>query len=166
MLMLMLMSMLMLHALVNFFVLFLFYMVLMLMLMSLVKTRLNKIALCSTFVYRPAVIDKYRVYQKKVYTWKKSANAKSALLTLVILSSTASFGTPSNIFLQHYFFLLKGAGYKNPLFKIFAHRLFVWNGFWVDGVKMYGLCFIRLESFRHFGASTINRWELKNHFTG
>ena len=29
-------------------------------------------------------------------------------------------------------------------------------------VLKYGVCFIRLQSFRHFGAKTIKRWALKN----
>ena len=32
-------------------------------------------------------------------------------------------------------------------------------------VLKYRACFIRLQSFRHFDASTIKQWELKNHFT-
>ena len=88
------------------------------------------------------------------------------LITLVFLSRTASFGTPSNIFLsQHYFFYLKLPGYKKPLFKVFAHKDFLFKRDFEQMVLKYGVCFIRLQSFRHFSASTIKRWELKNHFT-
>ena len=85
--------------------------------------------------------------------------------TLVILSCTALFETPSNVFFTTLFFLLKVARYKKPLFKIFAHNAFLFKTCFEQMVLKYGVCFIRLQSFRHFGASTIKRWELKNHFT-
>ena len=85
--------------------------------------------------------------------------------TLVILSSTALFGIPTNIFVHNTIFLFKVASYKKPLFKVFAHKAFLFKTGFEQMVLKYRVCFIRLQSFSHFGASTNKRWELKNHFT-
>ena len=65
-----------------------------------------------------------------------------------------------NIFFSQSYFLLKVTGNKKPFFKVFEHKNFLLE---TDFVQ-YGVRFIRLESFRHFGASTINRWALKSRF--
>ena len=62
------------------------------------------------------------------------------------------------------FSLFKMAGDEKPLFKVFAHKAFLFKTGFEQKVLKYGVCFIRLQRFRHFGASTIKRWELKNHF--
>ena len=75
-----------------------------------------------------------------------------------MLSSTASFETPSNIFFHNTsVFWLKVIGYKKPLFKVFAHKDFLFKTRFKQMVLKYGVGFIRLQSFRHFGASTIKR---------
>ena len=48
------------------------------------------------------------------------------------------------------------AGYKKPLFKVFVHKAFLFKTGFEQMVLKYGMCFIRLQSFRPFGASTIN----------
>ena len=68
-------------------------------------------------------------------------------------------------FSQHQFFLLKVSGYKKPLFKVFTNKDFLFKTGFEQMMLKYGVCPIRLISFRHFGASTINQWELKNHST-
>ena len=52
-----------------------------------------------------------------------------------------------------------------PLFKVFAHKDLLSKTGFKQMVLKYGVSFIRLQSFRHFGASTIKRWALKDHFT-
>ena len=66
--------------------------------------------------------------------------------TLVILSSTALFGTPSNIFFHNTisFHLSYVAGYKKPLFKVFAHKAFLFKTGFEQMLLKYGMCFIRL----------------------
>ena len=46
------------------------------------------------------------------------------------------------------------AGYKKPLFKVFAHKAFLFKTGFEQMVLKYGVCFMRLQSFGHFGAST------------
>ena len=90
---------------------------------------------------------------------------KQTLVTLVILSSTALFGTPSNIFFHNtIFFYLRWLVIKSHFLKS-AHKAFLFKTGFEQMVLKYGVCFIRLQSFRHFVVSTIKRWELKNHFT-
>ena len=49
---------------------------------------------------------------------------------------------------------LKVVGYKKPFFKVFAHKDILFKTSFKQMVLKYGVCFIRLQSFRHFGAST------------
>ena len=65
--------------------------------------------------------------------------------TLVILSSTALFGTSSNIFSHNTIFLFKVAGYKKPRFKVFAHKAFLFKTGFEQMMLKYGICFIRLH---------------------
>ena len=51
------------------------------------------------------------------------------------------------------------------LIEVFAHKDFLFKTSFKQIVLKYGVCFIRLQSVRHFGASTMKRWALKNHFT-
>ena len=54
------------------------------------------------------------------------------------------------------FFTTLVAGYKKPLFKVFAHKDFLCKtGFEQMIDRRYGICFIRQQSFKHFGAGTI-----------
>ena len=69
--------------------------------------------------------------------------------TLLILSSTASFGIPSNIFYNTSVFDFKVVGYKKPPFKVFAHKDFLFKTSFKQMVLKYGVCFVRLQSFRH-----------------
>ena len=75
----------------------------------------------------------YRVYQKKVYGWKKSA---------IFCHNTN-------------FFYLRWLGIKSHFLKS-AHKAFLFKTGFEQMVLKYGILFIRLQSFRHFGASTIN----------
>ena len=76
------------------------------------------------------------------------------------------FGIPSNIFSQHqcFFFSLKVVGYKKPLFEVFVHKDFLFKISFKQMVLKYGVCFIELQA-RHFGATTVKWWALKNHCT-
>ena len=70
------------------------------------------------------------------------------------LSSTALFGTPSNIcFHNTNFFYLRWLVIKSYFLKS-AHKAFLFKTGFEQMVLKYGVCFMRLQSFRHFGAST------------
>ena len=67
-------------------------------------------------------------------------------------------GTPSNIFFHSTNFLdLRWLVVKSYFLK-FAPKDFLFKTSFEQMVLKYGICFIRLQSFRHFGASTINHF--------
>ena len=74
----------------------------------------------------------------------------------------------SPISLRYYtlvFLYLRWLVKKSHFLKSLRTEDFLFNTRFKQMVLKYEVGFIRLQSFRLFGSSTIKRWALKNHFT-